>query len=238
MSSCPDTDAVTLNTLDKKLDKILDQISVINSRLDRVEAKQIEHEKSIEFLFNDLDDTKKKLVNTASEGNPPSQPIENLLKRLEMNEHASRAKCIELNGIPFGKGENLFEGLEKLAKALKYSWLNITTGIDTVFRVRKTNKVIVKFTQTGKRDMFFQQYRREITTARTLGFDVDQKIYINEVLSEDQGKLFWKTREFKKTNNFRYVWTFNQRIYLRKNTESDAVQISSESDLAKLEEAC
>lgn len=236
-SNADDQSSVSLQSLDKKLDKILSQITIINQRLDKLEVNQKDQEKSLQFFHDDLEETKRKVEEIQSnltQTRGPSQPIENLMKRVEANEHANRAKCIELNGIPYGKGENLIEGMEKLIKHMDFNWLNITTDVDNVYRIRKTKKVIVKFTQTGKRDMFFQRYRKNIASAQALGFGDDQRIYINEVLSSDQASLFWKARNFKKQNQYRYIWTFNQRIYLRKTAETDAIQINSEQDLDTL----
>ena len=60
------------------------------------------------------------------------------------------------------------------------------------------------------------------------------KIYVNEVLSAAQSKLFWQTRNFKATHKYKYVWTFRQKIYIRKTQDSDAININSEDDLNAL----
>lgn len=238
-SSDETTTTITLQSLDRKLDKILDQMSIINKRLDKLEATNDEQERSIEFLHTELETTKQELDrmshNLSESHHTSPQSLENLIRRVEANEHANRARSIELNGIPFAKEENLVEGVEKLAKHLKFTWLNITTDIDTVYRIKQSKRVIVKFTQTGKRDQFFQLYRKNIANTKALGFKDDQKIYINEVLSKDQANLFWMVRTFKKNYNYKYVWTANQRIYIRKSTDSDAIQIKSKADLDTLE---
>ena len=67
-----------------------------------------------------------------------------------------------------------------------------------------------------------------------LGFLESSKIFINEVLSAKQSTLFWQARSFKKDYNYRFIWTFNQKIYLRKDANSDAIIINSIEDLEKL----
>jgi len=35
-------------------------------------------------------------------------------------------------------------------------------------------------------------------------------------------------------NHFKYVWTYNQHIYLRKTSDSEAILVNSEEDLENI----
>jgi uncharacterized coiled-coil protein SlyX len=225
---------ISLITIDAKLTELLSQVSKINRRLDAIETRQADYEHSLENLHQEINATNTKLeqlTKSRSELTDKSPSYDNLVKRIEANEHANRAKCLELNGIPFTRGENLLEGFSKLVKATKIDSICPTTDIDNMYRIRDTKRVIIKFTQTNKRDSFFQQYRKNITDTSFLGFKEKDRIFVNEVLSRDQSQLFWKARRFKTEHNFRFIWTFNQKIYLRKTPESDAMQINSQDDI-------
>jgi len=89
------------------------------------------------------------------------------------------------------------------------------TGVDKIYHIRQSKKVIIKFTQTDQRNEFFHGYHRNAQPLSALGFNEQGKIYINEVLSRDQSKLFWKIHQFKMDNHFKYVWTYSQHIYLQ-----------------------
>lgn len=225
---------VTLSSIDEKLNLIISQLSAISSRVDRLESVTKEYEKSIDFISKDLEDTKVKISKLARDVEIANQSLtgfNNYAEKIAANEHQNRAKCLELNGIPYQKGENLFEGLDKLGKHLKLDWFKPCVDVDNVFRIRQSKRVIVKFTQTNKRDKFFQHYRKNILGIDTLGFQEEGNIYVNEVLSSEQAKLFWKARSYKKDHNFKYVWTSNQKIFLRKCSDSEAIPINCESDL-------
>ena len=203
----------------------------------KLEGIQREQQQSIEFVMSDNDDLKKAVKELESQQiaiQAKLKCLENLSERVEYNEHLSRAKCVELNGMPYHKDENLTEGFEQLVKKVENFHMNFGTDLDNIYRIKQSKRIIVKFTQTKKRDQFFQLYRKKLCNTTDIGFKENSRIYVNEVLSKEQSTLFWKTRAFKKEHSYRYIWTFGQKIYLRKTPESDAIQINREEDLGAL----
>ena len=79
----------------------------------------------------------------------------NLDARIEVSEHNERAKCIELNGIDFSKGENCMEALDKILKHLELSTITPSQDIDKIYRIKQSKRIVVKFVHTNKRDVFF-----------------------------------------------------------------------------------
>lgn len=223
--------------LDSKLDIIISQLGEFNVRITSVERKAAEFEKTFEYLSNEIGDLRaeiKELKQSKVNVEKKLDSFDSLSGKVDASEHASRGKCIELNGIPYSRDENLPEGFKKIVKNLKLDYINPMLDIDNMYRIRQTSRVIIRFLHTSKRDKFFIDYRKNIQNTSSLGFSDNAKIYINEVLSRSQNELFWKTRNFKKEHNYRFIWTFKQKIYLRKTPDSDAIEISSEQDLDKL----
>ena len=60
------------------------------------------------------------------------------------------------------------------------------------------------------------------------------KIYINESLTYTNRQRFNKCLQFKKLNNWAYIWTQNGATLLKKNSESNIVAIKSDLDPQKL----
>ncbi|KAL4721721.1 hypothetical protein ACJJTC_001702, partial [Scirpophaga incertulas] len=58
-------------------------------------------------------------------------------------------------------------------------------------------------------------------------------IYINEHLTPYNKQLLKKCKEIAMKKEYKYVWTKNGRIYIRKNDTSPAIQIHEEEDLRK-----
>lgn len=231
-----DEASLQLQGIDDKLNAILNKLDNIESRLNKIENKQAEFEESLNFAHQNNKDIQVQQKSISASIKDMEQKIakfQTLENRIEAAEYADRAKCVELNGIPFQSSEDLLIAYKKIVETLKSPKL-AAAGIDKIYRVRQSKRVIVKFTQTSQRDEFFQLYRKNIQPLSALGFKETGKIYINEVLSREQSSLFWKTRKFKLDENYKFVWTHNQRIYLRKTSDSDAVLIKSEDDLESL----
>ena len=230
----PSREDANLKSIDSKLDLIISQLASLNKRIDTLESNQTELTKSVEFLslkYEEIKDQALRLQNEVDILNEKIGSYKSLENRIEAYEYLDRAKCIELNGIPHSENEDLFLGLDKLLQQSKITTINLAHDIDKIYRIRKTKRVIVKFITTTKRDSFFSAYRKNIIDNSKLGFKDTSKIYINEVLSSAQSQLYWQSRNFKKQHNYKYIWTFRQRIYLRKTAESDAIEICKESDL-------
>ena len=60
------------------------------------------------------------------------------------------------------------------------------------------------------------------------------KIFLNEFLTKAVLKLLRLVRARAKARNYERVWVRNEQIFVRKNTDSEVISISSESDLNKL----
>ena len=62
-----------------------------------------------------------------------------------------------------------------------------------------------------------------------------EKLFINENLTQRCKHLFWLSKQKAKELEYKYFWTQNGQIFVRKNEESEKVLIWSESDLDKLQ---
>lgn len=223
--------------LNSKMDILIGEVTKTNKRLENLEQSQRSLEHSLEFLHNQTTENvqkTKELESKVEELTLAMNSYKALENRLDAFDHADRARCLELNGIPYKKDEDLLAGLEIILKHTNLPTIDITRDVDKIYRIRQTKRVVVKFLQSKKRDEFFNAYRKNILDISKLGFKETDKIFINEVLSFSQNKLFWQTRTFKQQHGYKFVWTFRQKIYLRKTADSDAILITNEDDLKTL----
>lgn len=81
-------------------------------------------------------------------------------------------------------------------------------------------KIIVKFVRREIKEKFYKS-RRRLSGKRTkdLGYEVENRIYLGESLTEVNTALFRLGLKFKKNNQYKYIWTSNGEIYLRKDHE-------------------
>ena len=57
------------------------------------------------------------------------------------------------------------------------------------------------------------------------------KIFINENLTYLKKKLFWKSKQKAKEAGFKFFWTMNGNVYVRKLEDDKSILIKNEQDL-------
>lgn len=169
--------------------------------------------------------------------------------RLELAAHQQRQflRDVEISGVTEHKQENLTHTISILS-----SKLGVELGphdIDDVRRVgnrgtgdasecsdKAPRPVVVTLTRRAVRDQLLRaaRVRRGITTDKIEIPGNPKKIYINEHLTKENRILFSKARTTGKELKFKYIWTSNGNIFMRRSESSSVVRISSEAVLNKL----
>ena len=188
-------DEINLKSIDEKLNVILTQLSSINKWLDNLESNHVELGKSMNFMHNESEELKAKIVKMQSfiqDYEKKLESFKNLDSRIEAYDHCSRAQCIELNGIEFTEGEDLSEAFHRILKHQKIDSISATHDIDKIYRIKRSKRVIIKLVQTSKRDQFFNIYRKNIMDTSMIGFK-DKSVRITIICwqpSADIGAFF------------------------------------------------
>lgn len=165
-------------------------------------------------------------------------------------EQYSRRDCIEIKGIPGTPEEDTTSIAIKTASLMgltlsredisishrlsKPSYSEAMSGPTGTGERRGTPNIIVKFVRRETRDAFYRARRKlagKTTDDLDLGRYASNNIYISESLSPANRELFKSCLTFKKNRKYRFIWTHNGRIYLRKEENSPAIMINSQKDL-------
>lgn len=244
------------------LSEIRNEVQEIITQTVSVELQKIREElsglqniqSSIEYLSGLFDTVKQELEEAKKE--VPSLKKANSELREIVNSHANtitildkeaRANNIELHCIPEHRGENLLKTVEQIGRVIS---TNIPEGsVVKCTRVAKLNKnsprprsVIVKFSSSLLRDKFlagvinFNKANKDdkLSTAH-LGIAGEKKpVYISEHLSSTAKDIFAASRMFAKQKQYRFVWSRNGNIFLRKTISSDAILVKSKGHLLTL----
>lgn len=162
-----------------------------------------------------------------------------LEERLVESEQYSRRNCLEIQGIPEDKNENLIETVKKVGKAL-----DVDIGdnmIDVCHRLKKRREdqrpagIIVKFVRRLDAEEVLRRRRvkRNLST-RHMGLTMDSMIYINEALCPSRRKVFAQARAIKREKGYKYLWVRSGNIYMRKEDKAPVIQVHNISELGKL----
>ena len=144
----------------------------------------------------------------------------------------SRRDCLEISGIPIlplDSPANLTQELGQLI-GVTLDKQDISIAHRLPDTKSKKNRFIVKFIRREKRDEFYKSRKHlggkkasELpSVACEMGKSIhqDSVMYINESLTQYRSELFGRINKFKKDNKYKFLWTNNGKIYLRKHETS------------------
>ena len=167
-----------------------------------------------------------------------SQISENILdlknESIQRNslEQYGRRIMLEIKGIPRTDTENCNVIVENLSRALKVNQ-NVLYDIDVVHRLsNKANSgIIVKFNNRKSRDIFFNAKKNlKDINLLDLGYTETGKIFINESLTPYNKYLFKEVRQRCHSMNYKYFWTRNGTIFVKKDDNNMAKKIIHEDN--------
>ena len=93
--------------------------------------------------------------------------------------------------------------------------------------------IIVRFTNRDIKNKIYYK-RRNLIGVNDFGITGMTKLFINENLTPKRKKLFSLAYKKRIELNYQYIWSNNGEIYLRKNSTSDRIKISSLEDIHNL----
>lgn len=209
------------------LREIFSSVQFLASKYDEILKRNLE----LENLCTDLKTENKTL----------REEIQVLKEDVDNIENTHNEKKIEVHGLPYKKNEDLCNIITKIGKTFDF---NIEKeDIDDAYRIERVNNkddkikpVVVSFVRKRDKEKFLNMRRKRSLFSNEIGLDeIRTQIFINEYLSRRKKQLLWKTRKFKLEKNYKFVWTKNGRILLRKTENSQIIQVHSQEDLEKLE---
>lgn len=219
---------------------------------------------SLHYISNEYDDfsTERKKWSTkigslVEKQDQQRSRLQLLEKQVDDLEQYGRRENLEIHGVPIMKGENTNQIVKAVAQCLNIplSDEHISTShrlpITSIYKSNQATEksqnnckpphrpvhppIIVRFTNRDKRNKIFQQKKllRENEEIRAL-FGSASNVVIKENLTAYRKMLYNATNSAKYDLNYKFLWTSQGRILLRKNSESRIINVSSLSDLAKI----
>uniref|UniRef100_A0A2A4IZJ0 FP protein C-terminal domain-containing protein n=1 Tax=Heliothis virescens TaxID=7102 RepID=A0A2A4IZJ0_HELVI len=97
-------------------------------------------------------------------------------------------------------------------------------------------QLVVRFVRRYKRNEFMQalKTRRNLTSTDIEIEGPTRKLYCNERLTRENRQLFRACRTSAKENGYKFCWTKNGSIYIRKQEGNPTIQIRNSDDLLRL----
>lgn len=230
---------------------ILGELSKIREELSGLQNIKV----SIEYLSGlfdsvkqELEEAKTEIANLKKENSNLREIVATNNSTINQLEKESRSSNIELHCVPEYRSENLVKVVEQIGSIIKVPILE--GHISKCTRIAKFNKnssrprsVLVKFGNQLLRDRFLAgviNYNKSNTDNKLntshIGIAGDKSpIYISENLTAAAKEIHGATRIFAKEKGYRFVWTRNGKIFLRKSISSDIIVVKNKEQLKSLE---
>lgn len=216
------------------MESIRTDIQDLQNSLTYIHAEYTELRKGYEDLRTD----NKALTKTCQELEFRIADIE---RETAKQQQWSRLQNLELIGVPETKDESLIEIATKVADRAGVSLR--PDEIDFAHRVKprrevsgRPRSIVLRFKQRLTKDKLLSAARRcqGISTSGIGMSGENRRIFVNEHLTLTNKMLLKDCKDYAKENNYKYVWTKNCRIYLRKHEKSPPILVSTKSDLKKV----
>lgn len=232
--------------LDNRLKKQTDHLNDLFSKFSRSTKVDLDEIKqSQDFLsakFDDLAASVNELRVENESLRPRNAQLTEQVKNLELKTHASeneiedlkqyiRRDMLEIHGVPVTEDENTNVIIHNVVKLVDHSMAFEQNEISISHRLPSRRgqipPIIVKFVRREVRDKIYKSRRSLISkTSADLCYHEQSRIFINESLTYQARQLLKSVKAFKRENNYRFVWTNNGKVLLKKDSTPSSQAIS------------
>ncbi|XP_026678951.1 uncharacterized protein LOC113467137 [Diaphorina citri] len=179
--------------------------------------------------LKDLKDIIDRIKLKTEENNELKKRVETYESEINNLEQRSRMINITINGIQQKGNENVLKIVEEIGR--KLGFVKPLEDVQAAHRVNSMNKkkpkpIIVRLLNTKTRDKWTAAYRQKKLW--------HENFYINEHLTRRNQELLYQTKQLARKKNYRYVWTHDCKILIRKNENSKAYAIKNLDQLENI----
>lgn len=239
-------------------------VNGLSEQIDAVKIQCHGYQESLSFVSKQYDELRKELADmkkqfAATNSELKSIKDENKALKETMHQQSTRIKAleeesskqqqwsrmqnIEVIGIPEQKEEVTSTVIQNL---IHFIGVPIElSDIEFAHRVqprrstssdRTSRAIVVRLRQRVLKDRIVAAARKHRSlNARDLGLGGESnRVFINEHLTKENKMLLSSCKQKAREANYKFVWTKNCRIYVRRNENSPPTPISSPADMVKI----
>jgi Baculovirus FP protein len=224
-------------------------VDSINTTLSAVQAAQNSVQTALSNLTLAVNSFNQKVLDiesrlTVVEGlKSENSELKKRIKALELTvtdlEKHKFSKSLEIKGIPFVDKEDIVKTIGVVAENISCEVRS--SDLDNIFRVGKTDAIVVTFTSKLKQREFLQAAKKKkpnlAPLCSSLGIaekDQHGNIYINESVSKKARFLLKIGRDLKREKKIHWIGTESGNVVVRKSYEGKKYIIKELADFEKL----
>uniref|UniRef100_A0A2S2NLJ2 PHD-type domain-containing protein n=1 Tax=Schizaphis graminum TaxID=13262 RepID=A0A2S2NLJ2_SCHGA len=205
--------------------------------------------KSVDFMSDKFDGFEKKLQEMVTvikdikeennflkeQNNKLKYEVTILDKRLNVLEQKAIKNFVEIVGVPEVNNEDCVKTVESIAESVGMK-VNILKAFRIFSKIENKPKKIMAEVQTyqSKKSMMDSVRKLKLTGKSVNTNWSDDKIYMNDSLTQFNRNLFFKARVFARDAGYKFVWFKDSKLFIKKNESTKAIIIDNEFALSKL----
>lgn len=215
-----------------------------------IQKSNSEIEKSIMFITEQYEDIKSQNKILQEHLKRNRVYTESLEKKIQDIQHKSRSSSIEIRNVPNCEKEtssDLISIVTSVGNAVHFPVSS--TDIRDIYRRSgkpgTTGPIIAEFSTVQRKiDLLSsvrtfnskQQKDSKLNTGHIGVQGKNQPIYVDEHLLGSVRALFYQARVFARQNNYKFCWTSNGNIFIRKQPGDKQILVSTEATLRDIQE--
>lgn len=238
-----------------EIDRIETSIKDLTTKYSDIEKSQNFMSKKFDELLSSLQQSKKRIQTLESKVKEQDDIISKFAEQALERDHVidevqqySRRDCLEIVGIPQITNEDPKKVLKELCSVmaidLEDSDISIAHRLPDTKKVK--DRIIVKFVRRDKKEEIYKNRRRLIgkttinlpSIKNELGMSIPTnptKIFVNESLTSYRRKVFNRVYNFKKNHKYKYIWTVNGKIFLKRDDSGETYSFINLNDFDTFE---
>lgn len=164
--------------------------------------------------------------------------INKLKMHIDSSEKEKLSFGLEISLVPETKAEDLHDIIGKISKLVKYEVPK--SSIKTMYRKKtkipdKIGDIVICMSSKDCRNGFLKAIKARRPKAEDLGFlNVKNPIFVKELLTDFGKELYYKALQFRKENNWKFLWISDGSVLIREKEGARYHVIKTLDDIAKL----
>lgn len=204
------------DSIEKCVDNLSTKLDDVSIKVSTLEENCSANDKQISLIESKIEELDRQASLTLLEiRNVPTKPKENLDDLLKIAIDTAKTANVEISN----KDIKDIRRLPGKPEANKPIVVNLNSAIDK----KNLIKGIKAFNSSNKNDKFNSTH---------LGLEGPSKaVYVGEHLTAKAKRLFYLSREYAKSKDYKYCWTSSGRVFLRKDDNAPYILIANEKQL-------
>lgn len=239
-----------LNDQSSSMSKLVAEISQVKSQNSDIQKTSLEIEKTVGFINQQYDDMIKQIEDLQKEKQGYRQTIQMLEAKIQDLQVSTRSSTVEIRNVaPTKENESMAELVDVIGKLGTVVNVPINpTHIRDIYRLPgksgSIKPIVTEFSSVQTKLQFLKSVREfnkkypkdERLSTLNIGMHGDRRpIYIAEFLPPSSRRLFFAARECAKLKGYKFCWTNNGNVFMRKTEGAKQILIKNEQMLGELE---